>query len=73
MQENKQGIDHKALALLFALQNFEVYVGLSVLPVRAFTDQNPLVFLFQMRNSNQRLRRWSLLLCDFNTCLAYED
>lgn len=53
MQENKQGIDHKVLALLLALQNFEVYIGLSVLPVQVFTDHNPLVFLSQMRNSNQ--------------------
>lgn len=67
LQENKQGIDHRTL------QNFEVYVGLSVLPVRAFTDQNPLVFLFQMPNSNQRLMRWTLLLCDFNLQINYKN
>ena len=27
-----------------------------------FTDYNPLVFLDRMRNNNQRLMRWSLIL-----------
>lgn len=59
-------IEKEALALLLALQHFEVYLGSSPLPVVVFSDHNPLVFLSRMRNNNQRLMRWSLLLQDFN-------
>ena len=52
--------------MILALQFFEVYVGSSPLPVLVYTDHNPLVFLKQMQNSNQRLMRWSLLVQDFN-------
>lgn len=37
--------EKEALALLWALQHFEVYVGSSPAPVQVFTDHNPLVFL----------------------------
>lgn len=59
-------VEKEALALLLSLQHFEVYVGSSQLPVVIFTDHIPLVFLTRMRNGNQRLVRWSLLLHDFN-------
>ena len=65
-QLNYSTIEKEALALLLALQHFEVYVGSTPLPVVVYSDHNPLVFLSQMRNSNQRLMRWSLLLQDFN-------
>ena len=63
-QLNCSTIEKEALALLLALQHFEVYLGSQ--PIQVFTDHNPLVFLSHMRNSNQRLMRWSLLLQDFN-------
>lgn len=59
-------IEKETLALLWALQHFEVYVGSSSDPVKVFTDHNPLVFLSRMRNHNSRLMRWSLLMQDFN-------
>ena len=65
-QVNYSTIEKECLALLFALQHFEVYVGSSSSPVVVYTDHNPLVFLSHMRNNNQRLMRWSLLLQDFN-------
>ena len=65
-QLNYSTIEKEALALLFALQYFEVYLGSTSQPVQVYTDHNPLVFLAHMRNSNQRLMRWSLLLQDFN-------
>lgn len=64
--------EKEALALLLALQHFEVYVGSTVLPVQVFPDHNPLVFLAQIRNSNQQLMRWSLLLQDFNLQFHYK-
>ena len=52
--------------MVLALDNFEVYVGSSNVPVVIFTDHNPLVFLQKMRNTNQRLMRWSIFMQAFN-------
>ncbi|XP_030271730.1 uncharacterized protein LOC115581049 isoform X3 [Sparus aurata] len=59
-------IEKEALALLFSLQHFEVYLGSSVKPIKVFTDHNPLVFLSRMYNHNQRLMRWSLIIQNYN-------
>ncbi len=58
-------IEKETLALLMVLQHFEVYIGSSSLPVVVFTDHNQLVFLSRMKNSNQRIMRWSLFVQDF--------
>lgn len=55
-------IEKEALALVLALKHFEVYVGSAGVPTVVYTDHNPLVFVNQMRNTNQRLMRWSLFL-----------
>lgn len=46
-------IDKEALALMLALQRYEVYVGGSSTPVIVYTDHNPLIFLSRMYNTNQ--------------------
>lgn len=58
--------------MLLALQHFEVYVGSSSLPVLVFTDHNPLVFLKQMYNNNQRLMRWALLAQGYNLVIQHK-
>ena len=58
--------EKEALALLLALQHFEVYVGSSSLPVVTYTDHNPLVFLPCMYHHNQRLMQWALVMQDYN-------
>ena len=65
-QRGYSTIEKEALALVLALQHFEVYVGGAAQPVTVYTDHNPLTFLDRMRNHNQRLMRWSLLLQGFN-------
>lgn len=65
-QLNYSTIEKETLALLLALQHFEVYVGSSSLPVVTYTDHNPLVFLSRMYNHNQRLMRWALIVQDYN-------
>lgn len=65
-------IEKEALALLLALQHFEVYIGSSSMPTIVFSDHNPLVFLNRMQNSNQRLMRWALLLQDFSIEIRYK-
>lgn len=55
-------VEKETLALVLAIQHFEVYVGASTDPLIVYTDHNPLVFLDRMKNCNQRIMRWSLML-----------
>lgn len=71
-QLNYSTIEKEALAFLMALQHFEVYIGSSSLPAIVFTDHNPLVFLSRMKNSNQRIMRWSLFVQDFNLEIRFK-
>ncbi len=50
---------------MLSLSHFEVYVKGTGQPVQVFTDHNPLIFLHKMKNSNQRLMRWCLVLQDY--------
>ena len=59
-------IEKEALAIVLALDHFEVYVGSASVPVAIYTDHNPLVYLKSMRNTNQRLMRWSIFMQAFN-------
>ena len=65
-QRNYSTIEKETLAMLLALQHFEVYVGSTSSPVVVHTDHNPLVFLAQMYNHNQRLMRWAILVQGYN-------
>lgn len=65
-QKNYSTIEKECLALILSLQHFEVYVSCAVLPIVVFTDHNPLTFIGKMRNKNQRLMRWSLMLQEYN-------
>ena len=70
-QRNYSTIEKECLALLLSLQHFEVYVSVPSCPVVVFTDHNPLTFLQKMKNNNQRLLRWSLLLQEFNVDIRH--
>lgn len=59
-------IEKEALTLVLPLKHFEVYVGFHGVPMVIYTDHNPLVFIDQMQNTNQRLMCWSLFLQAFN-------
>lgn len=72
-QLNYSTIEKEALALLLALQNFEVYVGSSALPVVVYMDHNPFLFLAQMCNTNQQLMHWTLLIQDFNIEIRHKS
>ncbi len=71
-QLNYSTIEKEALALLMAMQYFDVYIGSSSLPVNVFTDHNPLVFLLRMYNQNQRLMRWALIIQDYNLVIKHK-
>lgn len=65
-QKGYTTIEKEALALLNALQFFDVYVSSSPFAIEVFTDHNPLVFVSHLKNKNQRLLRWSLILQEYN-------
>lgn len=71
-QLNYSTIEKETLALLLALQHFEVYVGSSSLPIVVYTDHNPLVFLSRMYNHNQRLMRWALIVQDYHLEICHK-
>ena len=65
-QKNYFTIEEEVLALLLALQHFDVYLNTTVFPITVFTNHNPLIFFNKMKNSNQWLLRWSLLFQEYN-------
>ena len=58
--------EKETLALVLALNHFEVYLSSSPIPIKVHTDHNPLVFLNKFKNKNQCLTKWSLLLQEWN-------
>ena len=65
-QKNYSTIEKETLALLLALQHFDVYLGTTYFPVLVYTDHNPLTFIDKMKNKNQRLLRWNLTLQEYD-------
>ena len=65
-QRNYSTVEKECLALILALHHFDVYVSSTNTPLQVFTDHNPLVFLHKLKNKNQRLLRWSLILSEYN-------
>ena len=65
-QRNYSTIQKECLSLILALQHFEVYLASSFAPIVIFSDHNPLTFIHKMKNKNQCLRRWSLMLQEHN-------
>ena len=65
-QRNYSTVEKECLSLILALQHFDVYVTASPSPIMVFSDHNPLVFIHKMKNNNQRLLRWSLMLQEYN-------
>ena len=65
-QRNYSTIEKETLALILALEHFEVYVNSANQPTTVYSDHNPIVFIHKMKNRNQRLLRWSLILQEYN-------
>jgi hypothetical protein len=65
-QMNYSTIEKECLSLILAVQHFEVYLTSSSLPILVYSDHNPLTFINKMKNNNQRLMRWCLMLQEYN-------
>ena len=70
-QRNYSTVEKETLALLLALQHFEVYLNPSPYPILVYTDHNPLTFIHKMKNKNQRLLRWSLYLQEYDLVIKH--
>ena len=65
-QKNYCTIEKECLSLILALQHFEVHLTSSSSSIVVFSDHNSLIFIHKMKNKNQRLVTWSLLLQEYN-------
>ena len=54
------------LAILLALQHFEIYLPSHGSVMKIYSDHHPLQFLNELKFKNQRLMRWNLLLQEYN-------
>ena len=70
-QRNYSTCEKEALVLILALRHFDFYLSAAIFPIEVFTDHNPLVFLMKMRDRNQRLLRWSLMLQEYNIKVSH--
>ena len=70
-QRNYSTIEKECLAIILAFQHFEVYLSSAKGAIKVFSDHNPLTFLSRLKNKNQRLLRWSLLLQEYNIEISH--
>ena len=64
-QCNYSTVEKEALGLIQALKHFEIYVKMALHQVMVYTDHNPLTFIHRMKETNQRVLRWSLMLQEY--------
>jgi len=70
-QRNYSTIEKECLALILALKHFEVYVTPSNQPIIVFSCHNPLVFIHKIKNNNQWLLRWSLMVQEYTLVIQH--
>ena len=57
-QRNYSVIEKETLALIWALQHFEIYIDSGSIPLVVYTDHNPITFLQSLHCPNHRLMRF---------------
>ena len=65
-QRKYSTVEKETLALVLALDHFEIYLSNSLAPIKVHTDHNPLVFLKRFQNKSQRFMKWSIILQEWN-------
>jgi len=70
-QRNYSTCEKETLSLLLALQHFRVYLEAPLKEILVYTDNNPLVFINKMKDRNQRLLRWSLILQEYSLKICH--
>ena len=69
---NYSTVQKECLSLILALQHFEVYLASSDAPTAVFSDHNLLTFIHKMKNKNQRLLKWSLIMQELNLDIRHK-
>ena len=64
-QLNYAPIEKECLAIILSITHFSIYLN-NGHTTTVFTDHNPLAFLAKMKEKNQKLLRWSLLLQEYD-------
>ena len=64
-------IQKETLALLLDLKHFNVYLNTTAEPVLVYTDHNPIVFINKMKEKNQCLLWWSLILLQYSIQISH--
>ena len=70
-QRRYSTIEKECLAIVLSLQHYDVYLCATMYPVLVLTDHNPLTFLDRMKEKNQRILRWSLLIQEYNLSIQH--
>ena len=70
-QQNYSVIEQEFLAIILALQHFEIYGPAYGPRVTIYSDHSPLQFLDKFKFKNARLTRWSLLLQEYKLEVRY--
>lgn len=70
-QQKYSVIEKEGLALILALQHFEIYISCNRTPLKVYTDHNPIRFIQKFQNKNGRLTRWSLYLQDYDIIIRH--
>ena len=65
-QKKYSTIEKETLALILALNHFEVYLSGATDPIKIYTDRNPLNFINKYKTKNQRLMHWKLVLQEWD-------
>ena len=63
-------VEKEALAIISALKHFVTILS-PRMPLQVYTDHNLLTFLERMKNTNQKLMRWALVLQEYNLKICH--
>ena len=72
-QKNYSTIEKECLALILAIQHFDIYISSSPKPHGRIHRSQPssLYALHKMKNKNRRLLNWSLMLQEYNLQIVH--
>ena len=56
-QKSFSNVEKECVGLILALEHYHVYLRNANMPIKVFTDHNPLVFISKFRSKNQRLMK----------------
>src|SRR5436190_11434058 len=68
-EQNYSTVEKELKSIVFSVQNFRSYLYGTKFTIR--TDHRPLIWLYNMRNGNQKVMRWKIELSEYNFDIEY--